>query len=62
MNEEIGVEKKKYTQWKHLAVRPETFKEFRMMKDNIFRSDDAFLADLIKDRKIRLMINTGEQA
>jgi hypothetical protein len=46
--------------WEHIPVRPQTFSEFRRLKNT--RSDDAFVLELLKAYKIQVMKNTGEQA
>lgn len=48
-------EKKRY---EHLPVRPETFAEFRRLKNT--RSDDAFVLELLKSYKISTL-KIGEQ-
>ena len=37
--------------WEHLAVRPETFEEFRIMRGDDYKSDDAFVIKLIQTWK-----------
>jgi len=58
--ERINKDKK----WDHIACRPTTFKEFRILRGNEggMRSDDAFVIELLKAYKIQKMKNTGEQA
>ena len=44
---------KKVKIWEHLPVRPETFKLFRALKGEGYKSDDAFVIDLLKDRQAK---------
>jgi len=46
--------------WDHIPVRPETFAEFRRLKNT--RSDDAFILELLKSYKISILKNTGVAA
>jgi uncharacterized protein YnzC (UPF0291/DUF896 family) len=61
---EVQEEINKVKLWDHIAVRPETFEEFRTLRGNQggMRSDDAFVIELLKAYKIQKMKNTGEQA
>ena len=40
----------KVKKWEHIAVRPETFMEFREAKGERFKSDDAFVKSLLRNK------------
>jgi hypothetical protein len=48
--------KVKGKRWEHLPIRPKTFREFRDLRkiNNNWKSDDAFVQELIRIYKMRL--------
>jgi len=56
-NDEAKTNELRIKKWDHIPVRPETFAEFRRLKNT--RSDDAFILTLLKSYKTSTFNTTG---